>query len=487
MPTSRTCVRRGREVRTRLLAAQREAAEAQTSINTVKARLQSFLDEKARLAREEQVTLEERNQSADSRSRLEQDLVNLQTEEASLSEIVAELGGEREKLRHQRDALSSELQEQRVQWARLTQSLQDLDISLSQNAPQRQEIETEQESLRRALADGIRALDDLEAERQAWLSETDTIRGQQQVAQDILTGLEQLATDKSKAVTHFEQETEAVRNRYAQLHEKVQVRRAHLSLMDEKIEASIGRLGELEMSAEDVDWDAIQPGDRVGVRREVNQVSNALKNFGSVNLGAEEDYERLQERNDFLSTQLKDLSDAQAEIAKAIMEMDEVSSKMLAKTFKEISAQFSELFVRLFRGGKAYLELTDPQNLLSTGVEIIAQPPGKRLQNLGLLSSGERAITAIAFLLATLKVRPSPFVVLDELDAPLDDANVERVAQLLEEFSVQSQFLIITHNRKTMEYAKVLYGVTMVEPGSAEVVAVSLEESARHVEQASAA
>jgi chromosome segregation protein len=180
---------------------------------------------------------------------------------------------------------------------------------------------------------------------------------------------------------------------------------------------------------------------------------------------------------------LQDLSDAQAEIAKAIMEMDEVSSKLLAKAFKDISGHFSELFVRLFRGGKAYLELSDPNNLLTSGVEIVAQPPGKRLQNLGLMSSGERAITATAFLLATLKVRPSPFVVLDELDAPLDDANVERVAQVLEEFSAQSQFLMITHNRKTMEYAKVLYGVTMVEPGSAEVVAVSLEQSVRHTEQ----
>ncbi len=478
---------KGDEVRNRLLAAQREASQAQAGIATVKARMQGFLEEKARLAREEQSALEDRQTTEASRLRLKEDLVNLEQEEQKLQEVVAEIGGERDKLRQQRDQLAAELQELRVQWARLSQSLQELETALTQNAPQRLEIEQEQASLRRALEEGVRALEELERERRLWSEETAGLQEAYRTTHDVLKVLETEAAEKLARVTKLEEEAETLRNRYNSLHEKVQIRRVQLAAMDEKIDTSIARLQEIELSPDDIIWEQVQPGDRNAVRKDLNSVANELKNFGAVNLGAVEDYERLQERNDFLKTQLQDLTDAQTEIMKAISEMDETSSKLLAKTFKEISTHFSELFVRLFRGGKAYLELTDPQNILATGVEIIAQPPGKRLQNLGLLSSGERAITAIAFLLATLKVRPSPFVVLDELDAPLDDANVERVAQVIQEFSEQSQFLIITHNRKTMEYANVLYGVTMVEPGSAEVVAVSLEESTRQVEAEAAA
>ncbi|HEY4002719.1 MAG TPA: chromosome segregation protein SMC [Candidatus Xenobia bacterium] len=474
---------KGDEVRNRLLQAQREASEAHAGIASVKVRLQGFVDEKLRLAREEQVAVEDRAQATESRERLLQDLANLADEEQAMAAVVAELGGEREKLRSERDRWSAAVQEQRLVWARVSQSLQELEVAVGQAMPHRLELQKERAALDAALLESRRALDALGAERLQWSAESAGLSADFEAIEAQLQQLEAEAGEKLQAVAVLEQEVETLRARHGSLHEKVLVRRAQLDAMDEKIETSVARLAELELSAEDVDWDQVAPGDRQAARRELNQATQELRTFGAVNLGAVEDYERLQERNEFLRGQLQDLTDASNEITRTILDMDETSSKLLGKTFKDISTQFSELFSRLFRGGKAYLELTDPHNLLSTGVEIIAQPPGKRLQNLGLLSSGERAITAIAFLLATLKVRPSPFVVLDELDAPLDDANVERVAQVLLEFAEKSQFLIITHNRKTMEYASVLYGVTMVEPGTAEVVAVSLEESARHAEQ----
>ena len=157
--------------------------------------------------------------------------------------------------------------------------------------------------------------------------------------------------------------------------------------------------------------------------------------------------------------------------------MDEEKKKRFQTTFTNIQTHFESVFKALFGGGRAALKLTDPSDLLNTGVDIIAQPPGKKLQNLGLLSGGERALTAIALLFSILKVRPVPFCVLDEVEAALDEANVHRFARYLKKFSIETQFIVITHRKGTMEGADVLYGVTMQESGVSKLVSVRLEES----------
>jgi chromosome segregation protein len=227
---------------------------------------------------------------------------------------------------------------------------------------------------------------------------------------------------------------------------------------------------------ENISWDSVKPVNREEAQREIDKLKTALANFGGVNLGAVDDYQKLKERHDFLEEQINDLTEASLSLHKIIAQMDETSTAKFQQTFAEVGRWFSEIFADLFGGGKAHLELSEPDNPLETGVEISAQPPGKKMQNLALMSSGERALTATAFLMALLKVKPSPFVVLDELDAPLDDANVERVADKIKEFAETSQFIIITHNRKTMEYGSALYGVTMEEPGVSRLVSVNLEE-----------
>lgn len=213
-------------------------------------------------------------------------------------------------------------------------------------------------------------------------------------------------------------------------------------------------------------------------RKKVKLIQLAIDELGTVNLGAIEEYERVSERHRFLTEQKEDLQRAKDTLYQVIDEMDDEMKRRFATTFEQIRAQFARVFVELFGGGKADLQLTDPNDLLHTGVDIVAQPPGKKLQHLSLLSGGERALTAIALLFAILNVRPVPFCVLDEVEAALDEANVQRYAKYLKKFSDDTQFIVITHRKGTMEEADVLYGVTMQQSGVSKLVSVRLEEAA---------
>jgi chromosome segregation protein len=211
---------------------------------------------------------------------------------------------------------------------------------------------------------------------------------------------------------------------------------------------------------------------------EIGRLRRQVRALGAVNPEAVEEHARLAERFQFLCEQRADLEEAQRRLHEAIREIDATTREKFLAAFHQIGAAFDEMFRRLFGGGHTELVLTDPEDLLETGVDILVQPPGKKRQNLLLLSGGERALTASAMLFALLKVKPSPFVVMDEVDAPLDEANVGRFGDLLREFSERSQFILITHNRGTMEVADTLYGVTMEEPGISKVLSLRLSELA---------
>ncbi|KZO01637.1 chromosome segregation protein SMC [Pseudobacillus badius] len=212
------------------------------------------------------------------------------------------------------------------------------------------------------------------------------------------------------------------------------------------------------------------------VRKKLHLIKLSIKELGSVNLGAIEEYERVSERYTFLEEQRADLQEAKDTLSQVIEEMDEEMTKRFKETFQSVSTQFLPVFQSLFGGGRAELRLTDPEHLLSTGVEIVAQPPGKKLQSLSLLSGGERALTAIALLFAILKVRPVPFCVLDEVEAALDEANVFRFSRYLKQFSKDTQFIVITHRKGTMEEADALYGITMQESGVSRLVSVTMDQ-----------
>ncbi len=212
------------------------------------------------------------------------------------------------------------------------------------------------------------------------------------------------------------------------------------------------------------------------IATEIARLKREIRALGNVNTGAIEEYERLSERHTFLSTQRADLLSAKEKLTTAIAEIDDSTKGVFHETFKAVEAAFAIQFARLFGGGSTQLLMTNPDDVLETGIEIVAQPPGKKRQNLALLSGGERALTATALLFAFLMVRPAPFCVLDEVDAPLDGANVEKFADLLRDFGATGQFIVITHNATTMEAAPLWYGVTMQEPGVSRGISLKVPE-----------
>ncbi len=214
--------------------------------------------------------------------------------------------------------------------------------------------------------------------------------------------------------------------------------------------------------------------DLVAAEKKIQRLRQRLETFGEVNLMAIDEYAAIEQRHEFLVSQRDDLLASIDDLHAAIARINRTTRQRFKVAFEQVNARFKEVFARLFVGGSAELELTDAADLLETGVEIVARPPGKKLQHIGLLSGGEKALTAVALVFAVFLIKPSPFCILDEVDAPLDDANIGRFNEMVREMSTASQFIIITHNVRTMQIADTLYGVTMQEPGVSSLVAVRM-------------
>jgi len=219
---------------------------------------------------------------------------------------------------------------------------------------------------------------------------------------------------------------------------------------------------------------ADHPFDEEAAAQRQGELSRLIDEMGEVNLTAIEEYRELDERFTFLSDQKADLEESLHSLQQAIQRINRTTRKRFLETFNLVNEKFQEVFPRLFCGGRAELKLTNEEDLLETGIEIIVQPPGKKLQNVTLLSGGEKALTAVALIFSIFLIKPSPFCLLDEVDAPLDDANIGRFNEMVREMSEISQFIIITHNKATMAVADTLYGVTMEEPGVSKIVSVKL-------------
>jgi chromosome segregation protein len=216
------------------------------------------------------------------------------------------------------------------------------------------------------------------------------------------------------------------------------------------------------------------PPSQAELAAEIDDLRSRLDRMGEVNLAAIGEYEELTERFRFMSQQKEDLERSMADLQQTIVKLNRICRLRFKESFDAINEKFEAIFPRLFRGGKAKLVLTDENDFLETGVDIIVQPPGKRLQSITLLSGGEKALTAVSLLFAIFLTKPSPFCFLDEVDAPLDDANLDRFNEMIKEMSEHSQFVLVTHNKKSMQAAEVLYGITMAEPGVSKVVSVRM-------------
>ena len=211
-------------------------------------------------------------------------------------------------------------------------------------------------------------------------------------------------------------------------------------------------------------------------QKEASSLRMQIKALGNINIDAIEEYKEVKEKFDFLTEQKNDLDETKAKLEEIITEMQTVMTEQFVKNFNIIQTKFDSVFHELFGGGAGKLTLTEPDNVLESGIEIEVQPPGKKLQNMMALSGGEKALSAIALLFAVLEVRPTPFCILDEVEAALDDNNVYRFADYIKKYSEKTQFIVVTHRRGTMESADIMYGITMQEKGVSKLLKLKFED-----------
>jgi chromosome segregation protein len=291
-----------------------------------------------------------------------------------------------------------------------------------------------------------------------------------------LDGLRDDFEEKSRQIEARDEILKVLRRELAEVQEALserQIKLRELQLECDHLRQTVldrYRIDLLDVESEE------QPFDAEASELRLVELRDLIDAMGEVNLTAIEEYRELDERWQFLSTQEQDLQASLEGLEAAIAKINRTTRKRFRETFDEVNARFQQVFPRLFQGGEAKLALTDEQDLLETGIEIIVQPPGKKLQSVGLLSGGEKALTAVALIFAIFLIKPSPFCLLDEVDAPLDDGNINRFNEMVREMSAKSQFIIVTHNKRTMSIADTLYGVTMEEPGVSKLVSVRLNE-----------
>ena len=291
-----------------------------------------------------------------------------------------------------------------------------------------------------------------------------------------LDKLKSQKSDLSTEIANLEKEYREMNSQITQRQNELKLEEIKLGKMDVKLDNLLLTLNEnYSLTYERAKMEYELDIDEETARITVNNLKAKIKSLGEVNTGSISEYERLNERYTFLSTQRDDLENSVTSLLSVIEEMDELMKVKFVETFEKISEEFKLVFKKLFKGGEGVLELTNPNDILNTGIEISALPPGKKLNSIALLSGGEKTLTAIALLFAILNVKPVPFVILDEVEAALDEANVDAFGNYLLSRKERSQFIIITHKKRTMEYADALYGITMQESGVSKLVSVKLE------------
>ncbi len=436
------------------------------------------------------------------REELNQRLTELETRERAATERVAELGNGLDGLRTQRDTANGMLTEAKVSFAGEEQLLASLN---HQQAPLEQrirELTHQAEQRRREAADclGRQAHSEseindaraqiarLQHEREQVSSQTAHLLGQRDEQQGVIGGREEKLRSEREALGVQQQRRSTIEVELAQkdmtvqnLRQRIQ-EKYQLNLDEIRSEcitityadegpARIQTVSPEEMANAGVatDWNA--------VAEQVTGLQKRIEEMGPVNVVAIEEYEEAEARHNFLTTQNDDLVNAKTELVEVLNRINVQTREMFVTTFNLIRENFQVLFTEIFGGGKADLHLADEGDVLESGIDIVARPPGKQLQGISLLSGGEQTMTAVALLFAIYQVKPSPFCVLDELDAPLDESNINRFVRVLQRFLEQSQFIIITHNKRTIGMADVLYGVTMQEQGVSRIVSVKFHKA----------
>ncbi|QIL46166.1 chromosome segregation protein SMC [Vagococcus coleopterorum] len=418
-------------------------------------------------------------------------LDNYKSQKAELEKALADLTEKRDQLDEEmshadeleavnaqkREATLVDLQKQQAVLAVAAEQESHLDQLISSKKAQRDEAQREADNL----AEQLRLLTDDQSNHAMTQDEIETK----------MTTLQTTKVELQESLANLKIEREEVQTKITELDDQLtESNKRYQDLLGEKSQAEViksrsevGMDNALQRLQEDYSLSYEAGKEQYPLTVEIGEGKLQIRGFkqeidrlGPVNMGAIEQFESVNERYGFLTTQRDDLLEAKDSLFSTMNEMDEVVKEKFGEIFGEIREKFQETFPRMFGGGYADLQLTDPDDLLNTGIEIVAQPPGKKLQSLSLLSGGERALTAIALLFSIIQVRPVPFCVLDEVEAALDEANVARFGQYLSKFEDDTQFIVITHRKGTMEAADVLYGVTMQESGVSKIVSVRLED-----------
>ncbi|AMW98393.1 chromosome segregation protein SMC [Rummeliibacillus stabekisii] len=460
----------GEELRSKEVEYSAHLREMDTTIKRLSLRVSMFTDEQQD-ATGRKTTLEQQLESFAKRQK------ELTEELTEINRTVEELNALQQQSETKRDALKEEYALKRSQLAVLNEQVTQLKTAVAEAASQ---VEQAKEEVKYT------------SNEMDWLLNGGDLNGQSE--EEIQETIERLRKQRETLVQTVER-TKTERMQMQQQVEQIdldlkELQRVHQGMLDgiRNYEVKLSRLDvEYENLAQQMETDyditfedALLQHDHdtdiEAARRKVKLLKQSIAELGTVNLSAIEEYATVSERHTFLTNQRNDLLEAKETLHEAIREMDEEMTSRFKETFFETRAHFQSVFRELFGGGHADLELIDPDNLLETGIEIVAQPPGKKLQRLSLLSGGERALTAIALLFAILKTRPVPFCILDEVEAALDESNVNRYSQYLKRYSQETQFIVITHRKGTMEGADVLYGITMQESGVSKLVSVKLEQ-----------
>jgi chromosome segregation protein len=495
--------------------ADREQSASENRIVVLERELQDS-DQKIDHLRSEQATLAQQIQAADERiTKLEQELT---VERANLEEQQAQrraVEAARENATKRENEAAEQLNEVRLALATERQRCENLvaqrkpmiarEAELSETVAAREtEIVNFEERLAAQAGESKSAKTDIEKQN-----------AQRADLEATVAALINQRAERSSATNEMESNVRAVRNSLNELHDlrsKHQVREAQLQLQIDNLAEHISHRYQLDLREFAPDQAAFEktlraqlkrrPGEieraldvdngreaasksvtidvdvsTVDVQKFISDLARQLDNMGPVNLDAVHEYDELEERYRFLDNQNNDLTASRRELLDVIVRINSTTRKLFAETFAQVRVNFREMFAELFGGGRADLSLLDENDPLNCGIEISAKPPGKHLQSVSLLSGGERAMTAVALLFAIYMVRPSPFCILDEVDAPLDEGNINCFISVLERFVPQSQFIIMTHNKRTIAKADVLYGVTMEERGVSKLVGMKLTAS----------
>ncbi|MHC5216986.1 chromosome segregation protein SMC [Enterococcus sp. LJL128] len=416
--------------------------EYQEKHQELEQRQQELTGEKERLDQEMKQIDQEASQMETYKANAQERLNRIQAEQAVVGEQLTHL-------QEQTSDKQAQLDEMLLRESGLKQQLQQLSNHSTDHQVTEGSLEVQLEQLAAKRADLETSIQDGKIKRQGLQDQVDALDNslteEHKLQQQTLTNQTQIEVTKNRSEIKLDNALQYLQEEYNMTYEK--------AVMDYQ----------LTMAAE-------------MAKTEVRRLKQAIDRLGPVNLNAIEQYEQVNERHEFLATQRDDLLDAKDQLFETMEEMDQEVKLRFSEVFEAIRAQFKVVFPNMFGGGRAELVLTNPDDLLNTGIEIEAQPPGKKLQSLSLLSGGERALTAIALLFSIIRVRPVPFCILDEVEAALDDANVSRFGHYLSDFEDETQFIVVTHRKGTMEAADVLYGVTMQESGVSKIVSVRLED-----------